>query len=360
MQDVLKQIASILYHDKKINTYKFALIRSLADVAVGYEFENDNENVYIPLKNLAYKWVAYYWVFMSDGDKEGVFQSQQHYGVQDVTFRESLEKLKTNHRELGLACDFITDGYFYSDEGNAKLSDAQSGVLKTVISDIKRGLNQPIRYAKGGGEHSFFQKERNHIVVRKEIFQSIRQHSLYIEALAVSEWAKWIGQQSLSGLTAGEAFSMMTKLPEGRQSIQKYRKIFKGCDLVCPYSGRRLQDIDQDRFELDHVIPIAVYPINDLWNLLPVFGKCNSGSGGKFDKIPAKEVLYGSVRIIGDIYEYYLDTDYSRLFQSQYKLRLVADTFGNKDWLANRAVAFMDSVAESRSVMRWNPQMFTT
>ena len=354
MQDVLRQIASILYHDKKVNTYKFALIRSLADVAVSYKFESDDDNFYIPLNTLAYKWIAYYWPFMSDGAKKGVFQSQQQYGVQDVTFRESLEKLKTNHRKSGQSCSFETDGFFYSDEGNEKVSNEQSELLKRVISDLKRGLNQPIRYAKGGGVDSFFQKETNHIVVKKDIFYTIRDHSLYIEALAVSEWAKWIGEQPLSGLTSGEAFTVMTKLPEGRQSIQKYRKIFKGCDLVCPYSGRRLQDIDDDRFELDHVIPIAVYPINDLWNLIPVYGKFNSGVGGKFDKIPVKELLYESVKIIGDIYEYYLNSNYSTLFKSQYELRL--KTFGNKEELANRAVGFIDAVAESRSVMRWTPK----
>jgi hypothetical protein len=353
MADVLKQIASVLYHDKKVNTYKFALIRSLADVAVGYEYGSDNDNVYIPLKTLAYKWVAYYWPFMGDGKRPGVLQSQQKLKAkQDVTFRNKLEDLKAHHK----CCDFDSDGYSYSDEGNDKVSVEQTKRWSEALKKVIDGLKMPIKYAKGGQDSGLFHVKKGNIVVTKAIFKALRVHSLYIEALAVSEWAKWVGKNDLSDMSAGEAFTAMTKKPEGRGSIQKYRKIFKGCELVCPYTRKPLKDIDCDHFELDHVIPVAVYPINDLWNLLPVDAKSNSGAGGKFAMIPHRDILFDAVPTIANVYELYLDTDYRRLFKEQYKLRLGPSSFKDKRSLALKAVNFIDSVAENRSVGRWQPK----
>ncbi len=58
-------ISTILKHDKKVNTYKFALLRAINDVALSFpDLRSFDRDVAVPLKLLAQFWVAYYWPFV--------------------------------------------------------------------------------------------------------------------------------------------------------------------------------------------------------------------------------------------------------------------------------------------------------
>ena len=68
MNLAVQVIGSILKHDKKVNSYKIALVRALNDVVLSYpDLVDANLDVVVPLRRLAQQWVAYYWPFMDSG-----------------------------------------------------------------------------------------------------------------------------------------------------------------------------------------------------------------------------------------------------------------------------------------------------
>ena len=57
-------ITSILKHDRKVNSYKIALVRAINDVALNFpDLAAAGQSVAVPLKLLAELWLAYYWPF---------------------------------------------------------------------------------------------------------------------------------------------------------------------------------------------------------------------------------------------------------------------------------------------------------
>src|SRR5687768_12213769 len=54
-------ISTILKHDKKLTSYKLALLRSINDVVLSFpDLARDGRDVAVPLRSLAEFWVAYY------------------------------------------------------------------------------------------------------------------------------------------------------------------------------------------------------------------------------------------------------------------------------------------------------------
>ena len=64
MNPAARVVGSILRHDKRTNSYKLALVRSINDVVLSYpDLLETGKNVVVPLRKLAEYWLAYYWPF---------------------------------------------------------------------------------------------------------------------------------------------------------------------------------------------------------------------------------------------------------------------------------------------------------
>ncbi len=58
-------IGTILKHDRKVTSYKLALIRALNDVVLSFpDAGSHGRPIAVPLPILAQYWVAYYWPFV--------------------------------------------------------------------------------------------------------------------------------------------------------------------------------------------------------------------------------------------------------------------------------------------------------
>ncbi len=69
MNPAAQAVGSILRFDKKINTYKLALVRALNDVVLSYpDLSGSGCDVCVPLRKLAEYWLAYYWPFVDPQD----------------------------------------------------------------------------------------------------------------------------------------------------------------------------------------------------------------------------------------------------------------------------------------------------
>ena len=43
--------------------------------------------------------------------------------------------------------------------------------------------------------------------------------------------------------------------------------LMEGHRFVCPWTERTIQH--ETVYDIDHLLPLSVYPINELWNLVP-------------------------------------------------------------------------------------------
>ncbi len=90
-------IGSILKHDKKVNSYKIALVRAVNDVVLSYpDLVDANLEVAVPLRRLAQQWLAYYWPFMDPGSPvlQGPRAKRRGGLGNDVAFRPALTRLR--------------------------------------------------------------------------------------------------------------------------------------------------------------------------------------------------------------------------------------------------------------------------
>ena len=87
-------VESVLWDDRKVNTYKFALIRAIAHLATHrpniarWEAE---AQVSIPIDAIADKWIGYYWPLMESSTESAVVSGsawrEGRYGVPSPTYR---------------------------------------------------------------------------------------------------------------------------------------------------------------------------------------------------------------------------------------------------------------------------------
>lgn len=139
----IEVVESILWDDRKVNTYKFALLRAIAHLATHRpniaRWEGD-ARVSIPVGPIADLWIRYYWPFMAAGSKAAM--TQGHGGAKaDVAFRGSLTNLVAlwdgsgGHAAFEIALR------------KGELSEPALKLLKAVRQKIGTAIRQPVRYA---------------------------------------------------------------------------------------------------------------------------------------------------------------------------------------------------------------------
>ena len=370
-----KQISSILKHDRKVNSYKFALVRALNDIALAYpDIEFGSGGIAIPIRFIAERWVAYYWPFMSE--EEGIRQGPEAAGKQDMAFRKELTKLHSqwdNGQEGSPSDGFLLVSQMRSASGQAQIAPELEQQYQKTISVISRAVLQPIRYA-GGGDTPIFaeplvanqilwevawlpatQNQDYCLVVDAELWEVFQELSLWIESLCIYEWCLFtesIKQPNGEHLERGVIFQMLTARPAERRSLWERKPIIHlmqdGCDFICPWTRRRLQP---DMFELDHIVPIAVYPINELWNLVPTDPAANNL---KRDCIPSDKLLAQAEEYLRNSYTCYtrhaeldalLREDASQRF-TRLESQMLLDT------LPRAVIRFAEAIAIGRNIAR--------
>ncbi len=90
-------VGSILKHDRKVNSYKLALIRSINDVVLSYPgLADGGADVAVPIRRLAQYWVAYYWPFVNRRSPsfQGPRAVRDGTLTNDMAFRPALTALR--------------------------------------------------------------------------------------------------------------------------------------------------------------------------------------------------------------------------------------------------------------------------
>ena len=376
-----KVISTILKHDSKTASYKIALLRAINDVVLTYsDLRTFQLPVAVPLKLLAKFWVAYYWPFVDAAlpIQQGQRVKRDGKTRNDMAFRPALSELRAQWEQAIGGLKNPADGFFLINELKSphkwqhypeQLVDA----LSKAVSAISRTVEKPIQYA-GPGEWSVFDRPRRYstlsssavavpgtnprdrcLVIPFELWETFRHMSLWVEALCIHEWCLFT--EKVSEADRGTVYSLLTARPDNRRPLTWERNqidilMMEGAEFTCPWTQKPLnQGI---AYDLDHILPIALYPTNELWNLVPSDPQFNSHQ--KRDRLPTAERLaiarphlettyqrYGSAATLATV----LAEDAASRFA-----RVQLDT-GFATGLAGAVVDLVEEVAELRNLARF-------
>lgn len=380
-------LSTILRHDAKVTSYKIALLRALNDVALSYpNLSRPGQPVLVPLRVLAEFWIAYYWPFVEPG--KPVWQgarSRRRSGISnDMAFRPALTHLRaTWEQDLGVA-SLPSDGYVLSNELRSprkraiysrSLQTAYSAAITAISKTIEE---QPVRYA-GPGEWSVFEKPARYtpspatialpgtgtgekcLRLEPEIWQLFCDLSLWIEALCIHEWSLFtenVDQGEAKRQDRGDVYRLLTSRPDNRRPLTWERNqieilLMEGHTFTCPWTGKHIGP--HTTYDMDHLVPVSVLPINEMWNLVPADHTFNQH--GKRDRLPTLERLAAAQPVLIQTYATYtLAAPIAQALFEDVELRFtgIDRRAGNfSEALAAATVAFIQHIAESRNIARF-------
>jgi hypothetical protein len=199
------------------------------------------------------------------------------------------------------------------------------------------------------------------LLVEATLWAMFRDVSLWVEALCVHEWSLFterVTEGSAHSMDRGAAYHLLTAHPESRRPLTWERNhvevlLLEGETFTCPWTERRIGQ--GTPFDIDHLLPLAVYPMNDLWNLVPADPEFNQHN--KRDRIPSLERLQRAEPHLAQTYRLYsasqplhtaLVSDAAQRFRSL----LPADTSFPQQ-VASAAIRLVDNVAIYRNLARF-------
>ncbi|GAB2466607.1 hypothetical protein GCM10011375_32640 [Hymenobacter qilianensis] len=379
-------IATILKHDSKTTSYKLALLRALNDVVLLHpELGHQARDVAVPLRHLAELWVGYYWPFTDPAAPiyQGARAVREGVVRNDMSFRLALTRLQQVWQSEGQVGFLPSDGFFLISEMRTPRRRAlySSALLKAyvdAISTVKLAISMPVKHA-GVGHWTVFAKparlldllpsiyplpgtrpEEVCVVVKADLWQAFSRLSLYVEALSLHEWSLFTESVSQVGGTScarGTAYTLLTARPDNRRPLTWERNqvdvlMLEQVPFTCPWTQKVLSQ--PDHYDLDHLLPLALYPINELWNLLPVDRAFNQHV--KRDRVPSDERLTAASHLLAAAYTNYLRSPgLQRVIREDAALRFpgLPPAAGFALQLARRATQFIEDVAAARFISRF-------
>ncbi len=125
--------------------------------------------------------------------------------------------------------------------------------------------------------------------------------------------------------------------------------IQEGRHFVCPWTARPIQLNDYD---LDHILPISAYPINELWNLVPSDPGFNRNK--KRDLLPGKAALTAAIPRLAGSYAAYRSLPQLKSGLDEDVLRRFGHSNGQEEWdgrtLAEMVSRFVSDFAGGRNL----------
>ena len=124
----------------------------------------------------------------------------------------------------------------------------------------------------------------------------------------------------------------------------------EGKTFVCPWTNKELS---AKAYDVDHIIPISVFPFNDLWNLVPSDPAFNMHV--KRARIPSAEKLSQAAPHIAHAYtNYQASRKLAPVLQEDVLLRFsaVADNYTPSN-IVTAVLHLTDSIATARNAVRF-------
>ena len=249
-------------------------------------------------------------------------------------------------------------------------------IYNQTLRAVSKTIEMPIRYAGPKGEQwSVFNKPARYsqlqgqavpvpgtqsndliLIIGPELWQAFREMSLWVEALCIHEWCLFtenVMQEDGKLVDRGTVYHLLTDRPDNRRPLTWERNnidllIIEGKEFVCPWTERRIYS--RVAYELDHILPVSIYPINELWNLVPSDPHFNSHV--KRDRLPSIERLHQAEPHLVRAYSNYLCSDQlTRAIQEDVDIRFSNLRPGDfAQAIASAVIDFVSYTEDSRNL----------
>lgn len=304
-------IRHVALNDGKSATHKLALLRVLLRIADGHpgavlrrESSLFGERVILPVGLVALYWCHQYKELI---DTHQLFQSPSQNP--NMGFMKANGWHKLTHRS---AADYRIGNMFIGEDAVA--------LYKTLTAAVSNIKNMPCRYITfpnqaANSSQTVFEVANKSVKAKDSLFldlQTLEQwgefslpestwlafnrYACWIEPVLVSEWVKTMASYSGNAQYSApeQQYHLYQALnwEEPKRTTTEVRKRFeqlketlpKSEQIRCVWSEKSLMQ----HYEIDHSMPFARWPNNDLWNLLPTDSQINNQ---KSDRLPTEQKL---------------------------------------------------------------------
>jgi len=241
-------------------TYKFALLVSIADYAVQYG-EDNNEELKIPTRSIGAKFIELYWQ-QSAPYKDGVL-----------------------FQNLGAQAAVVAKVAAFRNSGQSLTQALQSRQLVTAVTATV--VTQPIKYMQnlGGSNDAFlYVKGEGFISLLPGVAFCLRRFQPLIQQLSRTHWIDHIKSNKQNNRLVGQDSDLESFLFEtSRQSLAIVQAGLRKISNRCFYCNGPVHEAD-----VDHFIPHSLYPRDLAHNFVLTDPKCNRS---KSDTLASKEHL---------------------------------------------------------------------
>jgi SAM-dependent methyltransferase len=281
-------IRNILINDAKASTYKLALVRVLLRIADGHPgavLRREDNRVILPLGLVSLYWARQYMPLI----RKNIQQSGDSKKSLGFIKEDGWKVLESNSRH-----DFAIGNLFLGED-----AIALHKMLKTIGSTIK---NMPAKYItlpnsnkqvfevdafanrmKGNSIYTDFEtlSEYGEFSIPEKVWDLMSLYACWIEPVAINEWVnvmqryennKLIPKQTL--FDALEWIDPTRKTDEAKAQVELIKKVHP---VSCVWRNVELKK----EYDIDHCLPFARWPNNDLWNLLPTSRQANRSKSDK-------------------------------------------------------------------------------
>ena len=326
-------IRHVALNDGKSGTHKLALMRVLLRIADGHPgavLRREDNRVILPIGLVALYWAHQY---------KDLIDKHQLYQTPNKNSNMGFMKADGWHQLTELqASDYRIGNLFTGDDAIAMFK-----MLSACACNIK---NMPCKYITYPNSEKGVFEVRSKIVRAKDslfldlpslnawgefslpehLWTAFNRYACWIEPVLISEWVKTMAgykgnQQYHSPEKQHQLFGALNWL-EAKRSTTEVRNRFeslkqtKGAKHNCVWTDKSLKQ----QYAIDHCMPFARWPNNDLWNLLPSDVTAN---GQKSDRLPTETKMYNAKERITDWWrDAWLDNNTSQRFFAEANIAL--------------------------------------
>jgi hypothetical protein len=188
-----------------------------------------------------------------------------------------------------------------------------------------------------------------------------RDLSLWIEALCIHQWALItpdFNSDAPNDVTRGETYQLLTDRPDNRRPLTWERNqidilMMEGETFHCPWTEKCIRQ--GVSYDIDHLFPFSVYPINELWNLVPTDPQFNQHT--KRDRVPTVRRLKAAEPILTQTYRSYdKQAELAAALREDVQLRFADLDPSRKEFeeaVAHLATRLLDEMANYRNLSRF-------
>ena len=341
----IDQIVGVLNNDAKTATYKFALFRALADIAIkspsAVAWRADGQ-VGLPIRFVAEKWLEYYWPIFSANEFIAQLNGESREGSKSIKFRQSLTQLAAKYAQSG--------GYagFKIERNKGLLSTERQAQFQRVMSDITHAIHTgPVKHSGGtlstGTVFSYDTKTKQ-IVMPKSLWLELSHLGYWVGQAVILQWAEKTAKLA-GNISIAHTIGLLLEQPDERSTADA-RCFFNALTVKeCVWTGTSLHQ----KFDVDHLIPFDLWHNNDAWNLLPASTTANAQ---KSNKLPSSTLLRDRKDCIIGYWELLKDHDAQR-FEREAETLLTLPTSNWQQPLFAEFCQAIEVTALQRGANRW-------